>query len=112
MLRLYKQETKSEKSLDHLDAKKYDAGVTSMNLEASVKHWEMSGKLKRLFNLLADWNQQNVEMDPSSTPNKVLIFSRTKKMLNVIEKLIEERSYRYCRMDGDVPVTRRQTIIE
>lgn len=51
-------------------------------------------------------------MEPPNTPNKVLIFSRTKKMLNVIEKLIQDRSYRYCRMDGDVPVVRRQAIIE
>ena len=46
----------------------------------------MSGKLKRLFNFLADWHQQNEELAAKGqTPNKVLIFSRTKKMLNVME---------------------------
>lgn len=77
---MYKQE-QQEEGKDENDIE----DSLKENMDLCVKHWEMSGKLKRLFNLLADWNQQNQKMEEGMVPNKVLIFSRTKKMLNVIE---------------------------
>lgn len=62
----------------------------------------MSGKTKVLFNFLCDWAKQNKKRGKkeeaklatsceiasgSLKANKVLIFSQTKKMLNIIEAL-------------------------
>ena len=51
-----------------------------MDTDIAVTHWKASGKLRVLFNFLKDW----YEKDPTT---KVLIFSQTKKMLDIIQKL-------------------------
>jgi SNF2 family DNA or RNA helicase len=54
----------------------------SRQLESEVasRHWKLSGKLRVLLSFLRDWR----EKDPSI---KVLIFSQTKKVLDIIEKM-------------------------
>jgi SNF2 family DNA or RNA helicase len=54
----------------------------SRELESEVasRHWKLSGKLRVLLSFLKDWR----EKDPST---KVLIFSQTKKALDIIEKM-------------------------
>lgn len=54
VLKLYKNETSRKKS--DCSVRVDDDIPDDVNLDACVKHWEMSGKLKRLLNLLADWN--------------------------------------------------------
>jgi DNA excision repair protein ERCC-6 len=43
---------------------------------------------------------------------KVLIFSQTKKVLDIIEELASQREYSYLRMDGDVMLRDRMNLIE
>lgn len=59
------------------------------------KDWRLSGKLTILIKFLDDWNSEQVG-------NKVLVFSQTKKMLDLLELILAERGIVYCRMDGDV----------
>jgi hypothetical protein len=56
VLKLYKNETSAKKESEERSARVDDDIPNDVNLDACVKHWEMSGKLKRLLNLLADWN--------------------------------------------------------
>jgi len=51
----------------------------------------MSSKMKVLLNFLADWNDENVKNadNPDFIPNKVLVFSQTKKSINVLEKIVQ-----------------------
>lgn len=66
----------------------------------------MSGKLTILIRFLDDWNAEKVG-------NKVLVFSQTKKMLNLLELILNERGLTFCRMDGDVALkTRMDTIAQ
>ena len=62
-----------------------------------------SGKLQALDVLLDRWN---------STGHRVLIFSQTRMMLDIIENLVEQRNYSYFRMDGTTPSRHRQQLID
>jgi len=56
----------------------------------------MSGKLVVLADYLKQWNTDG---------SKVLIFSQTKKILNLIELILKDNlKMSYSRMDGDVPM--------
>ena len=48
-----------------------------LEIEVAVRHWQASGKLRVLMNFLRDW----IQKDPTT---KVLIFSQTKKVLDII----------------------------
>jgi SNF2 family DNA or RNA helicase len=47
------------------------------------------------MNFLKDW----YDKDPTA---KVLIFSQTKKMLDIIERMAQTNLFTYLRMDGNV----------
>ena len=57
-----------------------------------------SSKVEFLFELLAELKQEG---------HKVLIFSKTKILLNMIEKIMDEKDYQYVRLDGDVKIPLR-----
>lgn len=83
----------------------------------------MSGKLEVLMQYLQQWKNEKKN-------NKVLLFSQTKKVLNIIEGLLDrgipkevedllpgespetKESIPWLRMDGDVSVSIRMNIIE
>lgn len=65
----------------------------------------MSGKIKVLISFLKEWK----EKDPST---KVLIFSQTKKILDVIARLSQNFDFTYLRMDGDVNLKQRIELID
>ncbi len=69
------------------------------------KDWQMSGKLMILVKFLDDWNSE-------LAGNKVLVFSQTKKMLDLLELILAEREMVFCRMDGDLPLKQRMDTIE
>ncbi len=73
--------------------------------EAACRHWELSGKLRVLASFLQDW----IEKDPTT---KVLIFSQTKKILDIIERLAKHKSFSYLRMDGNVSLKSRVDLIK
>eukprot|EP01129_Flabellula_baltica_P009493 TRINITY_DN3886_c0_g1_i2.p1 TRINITY_DN3886_c0_g1~~TRINITY_DN3886_c0_g1_i2.p1 ORF type:complete len:1005 (+),score=232.62 TRINITY_DN3886_c0_g1_i2:1-3015(+) len=74
-----------------------------MELIEEGKHPELSGKMKALEKLLEIW---------SKGKRKVLIFSTSTKILDIIEKFIQEKDYMYCRLDGSTPTLTRQPIID
>lgn len=43
--------------------------------------------------------------------HKVLIFSQMTKLLNILERYLEYKSYSYCYIDGSVPIQERQSMI-
>lgn len=45
-----------------------------------------------------------------SEGHKVLVFSRTKLLLNMVEGVMKQKGYGYARLDGDVPIPKRDAI--
>jgi SNF2 family DNA or RNA helicase len=63
-----------------------------------------SNKVEFLFKLLKELK---------STGHKVLIFSKTKILLNLVEQIIkQETEYQYRRLDGSVPINQRDRICQ
>ena len=62
-----------------------------------------SGKIKVLFQMLDEFKSKG---------NKVLIFSKTKIFLDLLERLIEmsEYKYKHLRLDGNVAISDRQKL--
>lgn len=79
------------------------------NIECNLafKFWQFSGKLKVLMNFLQDWHK-----DGNPQGNKVLLFSQTKKMLDIIELLAQKFQLSYLRMDGEVSLQKRIELID
>jgi DNA excision repair protein ERCC-6 len=71
---------------------------------AACRHWQLSGKLRVLVSFLEDWR----EKDPTT---KVLVFSQTKKILDILERLCLEHAFRFLRMDGNVSLKERIDLI-
>lgn len=63
---------------------------------------EQSTKLKVLFGFLHKWKNKE----------RVLLFSQTTTMLDVIEEKCREEAYAYARLDGRVKDSDRPAIIE
>ena len=49
--------------------------------------------------------------DGERKSNKLLIFSQTKKILALIETMLNQMGIEFCRMDGDVNLKNRMDII-
>ncbi|VDN97710.1 unnamed protein product [Rodentolepis nana] len=62
-----------------------------------------SGKLVVTLDLLALWWEQK---------HKVLLFTQSRKMLNILEKHASRRGYPYLRMDGATPTGQRHRLVE
>eukprot|EP00108_Taenia_solium_P005899 TsM_000097000 transcript=TsM_000097000 gene=TsM_000097000 len=62
-----------------------------------------SGKLMVTLDLLALWWEQK---------HKVLLFTQSRKMLNILERHASRRGYTYLRMDGGTPTGQRQRLVE
>ena len=65
--------------------------------------WQDSGKLLVLSKVLPLWLSEG---------HKVLLFTQTQGMLNLIEIMMREFRFRYLRLDGSTQVSRREAIIE
>ncbi|ELU03433.1 hypothetical protein CAPTEDRAFT_20149 [Capitella teleta] len=64
--------------------------------------WKRSGKMQVLDPLLRLWKKQN---------HRVLLFSQSRQMLEILQSYVEERGYVYRRMDGGTPISARQPLI-
>ncbi|GBG70867.1 hypothetical protein CBR_g8167 [Chara braunii] len=60
------------------------------------------GKMLFLDMLLNDWLAKD---------DKVLLFSRSVKMLDILTQLMDRRGYRYARLDGSTPMSTRQSLV-
>lgn len=104
---------------DFKDPKRGDTQV--MERLGSVSR---SGKLKVFHQLLHLWDEQNkksIKHEKNGEKNKkiskekkqqnfhrVLVFSQRVQMLNILEKYLQKRKFRYLRMDGTTPIPKRQ----
>ncbi|RKP19637.1 hypothetical protein ROZALSC1DRAFT_28781, partial [Rozella allomycis CSF55] len=71
--------------------------------EKNTTSEERSGKMKVLLSALEKWKENG---------NKVLIFSQTRMMLDIIEHAVKEKNYSYLRMDGSTNVNQRMPLVE
>uniref|UniRef100_A0A915KJ94 DNA repair and recombination protein RAD54-like n=1 Tax=Romanomermis culicivorax TaxID=13658 RepID=A0A915KJ94_ROMCU len=69
----------------------------------SFGHWQRSGKMIVVKSLLKLWKEQN---------HKVLLFSQSRKMLNILEVLLKDEKHTFLRMDGSTAMSSRQIIVE
>jgi len=67
------------------------------------RHLELSGKMRALDKLFDIWYNQK---------RKVLLFSTSTKILDVLQKFIDGKKYGYSRLDGKTAVNIRQNIID
>lgn len=65
--------------------------------------WAKSAKMRVLDQLLPMWREQQ---------HRVLLFSQTRQMLNLIEKFVRARGYSYVRMDGNTSIQIRLGLID
>ncbi|KAK7113755.1 DNA excision repair protein ERCC-6-like isoform X2 [Littorina saxatilis] len=70
--------------------------------ELEYGYWRRSGKLVVVEALLKLWHQQG---------HKVLLFSQSKAMLDIMEDFVQDRQYTYLRMDGTTPISSRQPLV-
>lgn len=72
------------------------------DLEEGYGGWRRSGKMIVVEALLNMWREQG---------HRVLLFSQTRQMLNILEQFVSSKGYTYFRMDGSTPVASRQPLI-
>jgi len=77
--------------------------VSLMNAKETREMVDMSGKLMVLQQILPVWKKQG---------HKVLIFTQTVQMLNILEQFIAMSGYNYKRMDGNTIIKSRALIIK
>ncbi|KRZ12360.1 DNA excision repair protein ERCC-6 [Trichinella zimbabwensis] len=65
-------------------------------------YFRRSGKMIVLQSLLKLWKQEN---------HRILLFSQSRQMLNILEDFLKKRNYTYLRMDGTTAVGSRQSIV-
>ncbi|CAM6043473.1 unnamed protein product [Sphagnum compactum] len=61
------------------------------------------GKMQTLETLLADWLRQG---------DKVLLFSYSVKMLDILDRFMIRKGYCFCRLDGSTPMGVRQSLVD
>ncbi|KAK7506355.1 hypothetical protein BaRGS_00002467, partial [Batillaria attramentaria] len=64
--------------------------------------WRRSGKLIVVEALLKLWHQQG---------QRVLLFTQSRAMLDIIESFVQDRQYTYLRMDGATSISSRQPLV-
>ncbi|KAG0309336.1 hypothetical protein BGZ98_003451 [Dissophora globulifera] len=66
-------------------------------------HYSKSGKMVVVKALLQMWQKEK---------HRVLLFSQTRTMLDILEKFIREEGYTYRRMDGTTPIQNRMGLVD
>ncbi|ESO83914.1 hypothetical protein LOTGIDRAFT_108551, partial [Lottia gigantea] len=79
------------------DVREYDQDET-----LNYGYYKRSGKMIVVEALLRLWKQQG---------HKVLLFSQSTKMLDILESFVQKHDYHYLRMDGTTTVAGRQPLI-
>lgn len=66
-------------------------------------NWRRSGKMIVLNRVLEAWHKEG---------NRVLLFSQTRTMLDLLEMFVKDRKYNYQRMDGMTRIGARMQLID
>ncbi|XP_013052521.3 DNA excision repair protein ERCC-6 isoform X2 [Anser cygnoides] len=79
-------------------------GVPDAEVEESDQFgfWKRSGKMIVVESLLKIWHKQG---------HRVLFFTQSRQMLQILEAFVRGRSYSYLRMDGTTTIASRQPLI-
>nr|XP_002736872.2 PREDICTED: DNA excision repair protein ERCC-6-like [Saccoglossus kowalevskii] len=70
--------------------------------EMRYGYWKKSGKLIVIESLLKLWKKQG---------HRVLLFTQSKQMLDILDSFVTSRGYNYMRMDGSTPISSRQPAV-
>ncbi|CAL8284140.1 unnamed protein product [Arctogadus glacialis] len=70
--------------------------------EERFGYWRRSGKLMVVEALLRLWFRQG---------HRVLLFSQSRQMLDILEVFVRENCYTFVKMDGTTPIAARQPLI-
>ena len=99
------ERTHYHKEVSHCDVFKHYKWIKESSAktfkEKCLDHIELSTKLKVLFRFLQQWNGKE----------RVLVFSQTTTMLDVIEEKCKQDAFKYVRLDGQVKDTDRPAVI-
>ncbi|XP_055986398.1 DNA excision repair protein ERCC-6 [Sorex fumeus] len=78
-------------------------GVPEDGLEEDqFGYWKRSGKMIVVESLLKIWHKQG---------QRVLLFSQSRQMLNILEVFLRAQNYSYLKMDGTSTIASRQPLI-
>jgi DNA excision repair protein ERCC-6 len=92
------------KICNHTFLNESDHGAGSlMHAQSLAELTDGSAKLKVLNHVLGMWKEQN---------HRVLLFTQTIQMLNIVEKFVQLAGYRYMRMDGHTAAAQRQKLVD
>ncbi|CAO3597105.1 unnamed protein product [Absidia cylindrospora] len=75
--------------------------MTSLKMDPSYGDPEKSGKMVVVRALLHMWQHQH----------RILLFSQTRQMLDILEMMVKQLGFTYRRMDGTTPVHHRMTMV-
>lgn len=99
--------TKLCKICNHPDLLRVDNNIQAKATEAArppnYGATERSGKLLVLQKVLLLWRKEG---------HRTLLFSKTRQMLQILERFVRRLGLSYCRMDGSTPVRQRQAMVE
>ncbi|XP_044153224.1 DNA excision repair protein ERCC-6 isoform X1 [Bufo gargarizans] len=70
--------------------------------EQQFGYWKRSGKMIVVESLLKIWHRQG---------HRVLLFTQSRQMLNILEAFVRRMDYTYLKMDGTTTVASRQPLI-
>uniref|UniRef100_A0A7N9DFJ9 DNA excision repair protein ERCC-6 n=1 Tax=Macaca fascicularis TaxID=9541 RepID=A0A7N9DFJ9_MACFA len=70
--------------------------------EDQFGYWKRSGKMIVVESLLKIWHKQG---------QRVLLFSQSRQMLNILEVFLRAQKYTYLKMDGTTTIASRQPLI-
>ncbi|XP_037659983.1 DNA excision repair protein ERCC-6 [Choloepus didactylus] len=78
-------------------------GAADQELEENqFGYWKRSGKMIVVESLLKIWHKQG---------QRVLLFSQSKQMLDILEVFLRAQNYSYLKMDGTTTIASRQPLI-
>ncbi|KAH9245779.1 hypothetical protein BASA81_016716 [Batrachochytrium salamandrivorans] len=88
--------------LSHIQRREYELFL-STNRPADYGAVEKSGKMIVVKALLQMWKSQG---------HRVLLFSQTRQMLDILESFIRNEGYVFLRMDGTTPIQQRSRLVD
>ncbi|XP_074647554.1 DNA excision repair protein ERCC-6-like [Tubulanus polymorphus] len=82
--------------------KYFSAEFNANSPTSKFGYWRRSGKMIVIEALLKIWKTQG---------HRVLLFTQSRQMLDILEDFTQERAYNYMRMDGGTTIGSRQSLI-
>eukprot|EP00345_Euplotes_harpa_P017140 CAMPEP_0168348110 /NCGR_PEP_ID=MMETSP0213-20121227/19476_1 /TAXON_ID=151035 /ORGANISM="Euplotes harpa, Strain FSP1.4" /LENGTH=431 /DNA_ID=CAMNT_0008357499 /DNA_START=133 /DNA_END=1426 /DNA_ORIENTATION=- len=105
-LLLFWDDAEQKTTFDLLSKDSEEIKTKEQLIDLIFENREKSGKLKILEKLIIEWKNEGENF------NKVLIFSQTKIILNIISRILAQHSLDFKRIDGNTNVSKRMEIIK